>query len=224
MSGGSGTQGHVDQPTSVLTATFAGGGEVGIYDDSVVRFDGNTLTGGPHLYVQSRAAAHEVTNNVIEGTLAYAINSHGDLTVISGNRISDPGEAGIRIRNGSATVAGNRVSGAQSGIRAAGGTADIVGNILVGNDVGINGMEIPVVQGNTVRDGLAGIQVSGGDVVIDGNVVEGNSGSGLSLGAATTATLTDNVICGNGENLTLIGDAEPQIDDSNEICEDAPAE
>jgi hypothetical protein len=199
------------------------GGPIGLFAGSTAQIDGNTLRGGPHLFLVSDATGTAVTKNTVVGTMVYGINSHGEGTVISGNEIADPGEVGIRIRNGSATVTRNSVSGAATGIWAGGGTAEIVGNELVGNDVGVSGLDVSLVQGNSVRNGGTGVMISAGEVLVDGNVVEDNSASGLTLGATTTVTLTDNVICGNGENLTLLGVAKPRIGEGNEICEDTPA-
>ncbi len=42
--------------------------------------------------------------------------------------------------------------------------------------------------------------------------------------AVGSPVLRDNRSCGNGTNLIVADTATPDIDDSNEICEDAPAD
>jgi hypothetical protein len=57
-----------------------------------------------------------------------------------------------------------------------------------------------------------------------GNSVRSASDRGLAIGFGASPTLSENLSCDNGENLWVAKGADPAIDDSNEICEDAPAE
>ena len=47
---------------------------------------------------------------------------------------------------------------------------------------------------------------------------------GLVIGFGASPTLSGNTSCDNGENLLVAEGATPSIDDTNEICEDAPLE
>ncbi len=184
---------------------------------------------------------------------AIAISGPGPI-LIEGNRISDPGSLGIRIgRNTGAegfepTVRNNTIEGAStSGISVTeGGAPRIVSNTLSGNGVGISwggvsgtiedntlvdnplGLSLrggaDTVSGNTVSGGRAGILVASGSMVLDGNEVTGAGERGIAISGEASPVLTGNVSCENGENLWVAEDATPEIDDSNEICEDGAQE
>lgn len=50
------------------------------------------------------------------------------------------------------------------------------------------------------------------------------SGQGILVGGSTSPKLSGNTSCNNGENLKIVDSATPDIDDTNEICADAPVE
>ncbi len=56
------------------------------------------------------------------------------------------------------------------------------------------------------------------------NSVTGMTGRGIVVGRGASPALSGNTACGNGENLFIGEGATPTIDDTNEICEDPPAE
>lgn len=183
---------------------------------------------------------------------AIAVASPGSI-VVEGNSISDYGLNGIRIgRNGGAAgyetqvrnniiegtgvgisvtqggeprIEGNTLSGNDQGVSLVGGVATLSGNTLAGNRLGLSlGSGNHTVAGNTITDGSVGIIITGGEAQLTENVVEGASGRGIAIGGTSSSpTLVGNRSCGNGENLWVSPDATAQIDESNEICEDAPA-
>lgn len=184
---------------------------------------------------------------------AIAVSGPGTI-LIEDNRISDPGSLGIRVgRNTGAvgfepTIRNNTIEGASSsGIGVTtGGSPRIVGNSLSGNGTGIswigaagsiednslidNGSGISLggdadqVIGNTISGGRNGITITTGSTALDDNKVTGASGRGLAIGSGSSPVLTGNVSCENGENLWVADDAAPDIDETNEICEEQAAE
>jgi len=78
------------------------------------------------------------------------------------------------------------------------------------------------VTGNTVEGGGTGIVVTG-DFDVDSNTVTGVEGRGLVISGGSPV-LTGNRVCDNGTNLFVSDRATPLIDDTNQICEDAPGE
>lgn len=80
-----------------------------------------------------------------------------------------------------------------------------------------------MVSGNTISGGRSGISVVSGSMALDGNEVTGASGRGIAIGG-DSPVLTNNMSCGNEENLWVADTATPAIDDSNEICDDEVAE
>ena len=184
---------------------------------------------------------------------AIGVSGPGTI-LIEDNRISNPGPLGIRVgRNIGAegfepTVRNNTIEGARtSGIAVTeGGAPQIVGNTLTGNGVGISwggaagtiedntlvdnsiGLSLrgdaDLVSGNTISGGRGGISVMSGSMALDGNEVTGAGERGFAIGGEASPVLTSNVSCENGENLWVADGAAPEIDDSNEICEDAASE
>ena len=78
------------------------------------------------------------------------------------------------------------------------------------------------IADNVVRGGTNGIAV-GTAQEVSGNDVEGVAGRGIDIGFGSPV-LRGNRSSGNGEaNLFVAEAATPDIDDSNEICEDALA-
>jgi hypothetical protein len=97
----------------------------------------------------------------------------------------------------------------------------VSGNTLSDNQVAIETASDSVFEGNVVTGGETGIVTSLGSPKLTGNTITGVSGRGLAL--AGRPALSGNSSCENGENLWVADNATPVIDDSNEICEDAPA-
>jgi hypothetical protein len=78
--------------------------------------------------------------------------------------------------------------------------------------------------GNSITGGRTGIVTTGSSAQLSGNTVEGAWNRGVTIGGDATAVLRDNHACGNGQNLWVADAANPDIDDSNEICEDGLSE
>jgi hypothetical protein len=102
-----------------------------------------------------------------------------------------------------------------------GAMGTVSGNTLTDNQIAIKTASDSVFEGNVVTGGETGIATSLGAAMLDGNTVTGVSGRGLALDGHPT--LSGNSSCDNGENLWVADGATPVIDDSNAICEDAPA-
>jgi len=216
--------------------TITGGGPIGIFDGSEPLVDGNTLSGGPHIYGFGFGDGAVVSNNTIEGALVRGIgafNGSGSF-LIEGNTIIADGpsvagtagraQSGIDIEAGSPTVRGNSVTGAASrGIYVTAAGTSVDSNQLSGNEIGImfhagDG----TVSNNVVRGGQSGITIGAGAALVTGNDVEGAETHGLVV-INGSPVLRDNHSCGNGENLFTADAATPDIDDSNEICQDGVA-
>jgi hypothetical protein len=135
------------------------------------------------------------------------VSGQGDGRVIRDNRVE--GFRGTAIRD-------NQILPGQ--VLQRDGIGTISGNLLVDNDGAISARDETVVQGNTVTGGTTGIIVTGGSPELLENEVSGVTGQGLRL--AETPLLQGNTSCGNRQNIWIAEDADPSIDDSNEICED----
>lgn len=201
------------------------GGPIAIFDRSNATIRSNTLIGGPHLYLASFGDAVTIADNTVDGTHRWAIGSFFSegQAEITGNTITRPGANGINMSSGSATIADNDISGAsEAGIITGLQPVDVNGNRLTDNRVGVLfAARAGEVTNNTVRGGDVGITLST-SVLASGNDVEGATGSGI-LVSFGTPMLRDNRSCGNDTNLNVADMASPDIDESNEICEDAPA-
>jgi parallel beta-helix repeat protein len=114
-------------------------------------------------------------------------------------------------------VRGNHITGFQEGINLRGGSSSVLeGNTLTDNRTAIQAFSgDPRIADNTITGGTVGISVVGAPELVD-NDVSGVSGRGLVLSGS--ATLRGNTSCDNGEDLFIVGNATPDIDDSNEIC------
>ena len=78
-----------------------------------------------------------------------------------------------------------------------------------------------VFADNTIRGGKAGVVVAGTtSPSFVGNTVEGAQNRGFSIGARSSPVLRDNTLCGSSTNLFTHPQAQPDVDDSNEICDD----
>ena len=216
--------------------TITGGGPIGVFDGSEPLVDGNTLSGGPHIFGFGFGDGAVISNNTIEGALVHGIgtfNGSGSF-LIEGNTIIADGPSaagsagrtnhGIDIQAGSPTVRGNTVTGTSSGgIYVTAPGTSVESNQLSGNKVGIMfHTSEGTVSDNVVRGGQSGITVGAGAALVTGNDVEGAETRGLVV-INGSPVLRDNHSCGNGENLFVADAASPDIDDSNEICEDGVA-
>lgn len=217
--------------TNGATATVSGNqirdsGQVSVMADADPTISGNTLAGGAHIYLDDPGTATVIEKNTIDGTLMWAIylGDDGGAVTMRENVITNPGQNGIHINGGHADIVGNEIQGATSaGIVVGLGPASITGNTLWDNQVAISGASREgSIADNVVRGGGAGIVLLG-DLDVSGNDVEGVAARGITV-AAGGPVLRDNRSCGNGENLFVVERATPDIDDSNEICEDLPAE
>jgi len=225
--GGSSIQVNDGSTATIVGNSLIDGGPVGVFGESVPRIEGNTLIGGPHVFLSSFGDGTVIADNTIDGTLRWAIGVFDrDPVTIEGNTITNPGQNGINFSSGAGTIRDNVISGAQlTGISTGLSAATLVGNELTDNKtaIGFSGAE-GVVEGNVINGGEVGIVVAGMSPLVKDNVVRGVEGRGIVVGVNTSPMLSGNTSCENGTNLFIGDGATPQIDDSNEICEDAPAE
>lgn len=151
----------------------------------------------------------------------------GSSMVIRGNTIRDDAGTAIEVRDEgtSATVEDNTITGAFTAIAVRPKTAATIS----GNTLTENGLAVSLESGdvtasdNSVESGNAGIWVGSGSPMLAGNSVRGTKGHGIAVMATASPTLSGNSSCDNVTNLFVSDGATPVIDDTNEICEDAPA-
>jgi hypothetical protein len=137
------------------------------------------------------------------------------------------GSCGVEISGiASPTVASNVIRNAPTGICEQSGStsATYEDNELLDNGVGISVRSDAHIEGNRIEGGAAGILISRGSPSLIDNLVGGVSRIGITISPGTSPTLRGNTSCDNGTNLTIDEGATPDIDDTNEICPDAPAE
>ena len=196
------------------------GGPIAVFGDANATLRSNDLAGGPHIYLADFGQEVVIEDNSIDGTLAWAIGAFdfSGRVMIEGNVITNPGKNGINLSQGSADITGNEVSGASlAGIATGLEPSNVVGNTLVDNQIAISAAFADgSVSDNVVRGGRAGIVVSR-DLEVSGNDVEGVERRGIAVGGGSPV-LRDNRSCGNGENLFVAELADPDIDDSNDLC------
>ena len=125
----------------------------------------------------------------------------GEGWIIRDNVLSGAYEVGIRVPTGSGTVVNNTIDSAITGVEVGRGDNRFVGN--------------------TVTNGITGMSISTGSPEIVGNQVLDNEGPGIAITSTATPVLSGNTSCGNSRNLMVLGAAEPVMDGTNEICEDA---
>jgi nitrous oxidase accessory protein NosD len=214
--------------SAVVTGnTIRRGGPIAVFGDADAIIEANTLIGGPHIYLNDYGTEVRIRENTIEGTFSWSIGAFdGDLSghvVIEGNRFENPGQIAINMSEGSADIIDNEIVGASvAGVTMGLQPVSVVGNTFIDNRIAVSAaVGDGAVSDNVVRGGGAGIVVSR-DREVSGNDVEGVESRGISV-AAGSPVLRANRSCGNGENLWVGPNAEPDIDESNEICEDAPA-
>jgi nitrous oxidase accessory protein NosD len=207
---------------------ITGGGPIGVFDGSEPLIERNRLSDGPHIFGFGFGDGAVIRNNTVEGVLVRGVGVFQTPTalVIEGNTIIDPPLHGIDVQVGSPTVRGNTVSGAGSAGISTSTSSSLLENRLTDNQTGvIVTASEGQVSGNVIRGGTFGIMASAADSSVEfaANDVEGASVRGMTL-ISGSPVLRDNRLCGNGEDLFVADAATPDIDDSNEICEDAPAE
>jgi nitrous oxidase accessory protein NosD len=205
-----------------------GGGPIGVFDGSAPLIEANRLSDGPHIFGFGFGDGAVIRKNTVEGVLVRGIGVFDTPTamVIEGNTIIDPPLHGIDVHVGSPTVRGNTVSGAGTAGISTSARSSLLENRLTDNQTGvIVTASEGQVSGNVIRGGTIGIMASAANSGVEfaANDVEGASSRGMSLLSGSPA-LRGNRLCGNGANLVIADAASPDIDDSNEICEDAPAE
>jgi parallel beta-helix repeat protein len=218
----------------VLDSYFIGGGEVSVESGANVLFDGNELIDGPHIYLADAGTDTVVRGNEIIGALSRGIGvSSPGAFLIEDNRISGAARIGIRVGKNSGAdgyepvVMNNTIEGTNIGIEVRrGGAPQIEGNTLSGNRVGIDASNaLGTYASNVITVNERGLILSDKSPIIDGNTIRDNEVGLVAHGSETTPVMTGNTICDNETNVAL-GDTVPPLeyDDSNEICEDAPAE
>jgi len=207
--------------------TVADGGPIGVFGESVPRIEGNTLTGGPHIFLNRQGEGTVVKGNTIDGTIMWGIGVFvAHPVTIEGNIITNPGQNGINFSSGVGVIQDNVISGAGLIAIAVGrGSGTVAGNKLTDNGTAIGySADEGLIEGNIVERGGAGIVVVGKSPLVKDNVVRGVEANGITIGTGTSPTLIGNTSCDNGKNLVIGNGATPQIDDSNDFCGDAPAE
>ncbi len=253
-SGGSSIVATAGTTANITGNTVLNGGPIAAFEGASPMIEGNRLQGGPHIFLRGAASDTIVRGNEILGTHSrgIAVSSPGPI-IVEGNRISDYGQAGIRVgrnagaegyetqvrnntiegtgtgvavtQGGAPTIEGNTLSGNDLGIELRGGTATVADNTFNDNMVALSlGPGSHSVDGNNIFAGTTGIMATGGEAQLTRNVVVGASGRGIAIGGTSSPMLAGNRSCGNGENLWVSEDSTPRIDESNEICEDAVAE
>ena len=95
--------------------------------------------------------------------------------------------------------------------------------IAIGNGIWVDPDSSVDLTGNTITESRFGVMLSGGPSTLTGNTISGAE-IGINIYGEAGATLRDNTVCDNGVNVQVRGEATADIDDSNEICEAAPAE
>ncbi len=169
-----------------------------------------------------------IRNNTTEG-IAFNGSAlvEGNTIVVGGDSATDDFYgSGIDVEAGDGwIIQGNTVTGFSraTAIDVPSGTLGTVsGNTLSDDKIAIQNASDSLFENNVITGGETGIATSLGSPTLTGNTISGVSGNGLALDGQPT--LSGNTSCDNGENLWVAEGATPLIDDSNEICEDAPAE
>jgi parallel beta-helix repeat protein len=224
---------------------LVGGGPIGIFDGAMPLVEGNVLSDGPHIWGIPDGAV--IRNNTIEGALVRAIGVFDETSPrIEGNTIIDPGETGIDIWAGSASVRKNSIRGGKAGIYVQGANPTIEDNVISGSEVhaimvidaqpAIAGNELDdngaavvwrgtegTIDGNDISGGGEGIRISFGNPTVTSNTVRGVAGEGIAITGTATPNLEGNTSCANGVNLSVAPEAREAIEADNEICLDQSA-
>jgi parallel beta-helix repeat protein len=174
----------------------------------------------------------------IEGNTIDATNGNGAISTWGGARPTIVGNTirhdnvAISVRAGyittdsgsRPTVIDNTIESGKFGIVVPSGQgAHIEGNRFDGTGTAISlSSTDAMVKDNLIRVEGLGIMVSSGSPTIDGNDVSG-ARVGVAIGRDSSPRLSSNTICGNEAKLVLNDGAIPEVDATNEICEDQPA-
>jgi hypothetical protein len=189
--------------------------------------EGNTITAAGRDGIGIHVGAATLRGNTISGGVTgINVNQPGTATSIADNIIEDVSQFGVSVSRGGPKLEGNTITRAGiSGISVVGGEPAVTGNVLLDNAAAI-AWSAPdgIIADNAVSGGVGGILLAVGSPTVTGNDIEEVEGRGLFVGVLASPTLSGNISCGNGENLVVEAGASPTIDDTNEICEDAPAE
>lgn len=211
----------------IETSIIDGGGGIAIFDASEPHIlDNDLVANGVWGYPGDGAV---ISGNRIdirsEPRIGISILGPGTAT-IRGNVITAAGGAGIAVTTGldaAPVIDGNTIANSTTGIRA--GSSPLISN----NSLTANGTALllsgpaAMVDGNAIESGTDGIVISGGgSPTVANHDISGLQGTAIVVGARAAPTLRGNTICGNGRNLAVGDDATPRIDDTNEICGDAP--
>ena len=210
---------------TVTANTLTAGGPIGVFDGSPL-IEGNTLTGGPHIW-GGFGDGTVIRGNTINGAHVRALGIFDEaILTIEGNTIMGS-PTGIAIWSGSPRVTGNTISGSTLAAVEVLRPAEepvISDNQLIDNAMALNlSAAGGLIEGNDVRGGAVGIVIGSGAPTVQGNTIEGASGRGLVVAPGAAPTLIGNTSCRNGENLFLAQGVDLVVEDSNEICADAPA-
>ena len=179
---------------------------------SVIRSDGDSA---PHIHDNDVGGIWALGNAmpVIEDNLIdYASNGGADGGFSS---------CGIEMKEGHPrpTIVSNHILNAPFGICAySGEPVEIRGNTLSGSaylGISLTGTDTTVAD-NRITGESAGIGLGTGSPNVTGNTIE-VGGRGISIGAASTATIDGNVVCGGDTSIFVNEGAEPVLGD-NELC------
>lgn len=209
-------------------STLTAGGGIDVLEMSEPTILANTLIDGPSLYIASHGPATLVEGNRIVNPLSRAIGlwAPGEIT-IRGNTIENSGAEAISDNSGaSALIEGNTIIGDQLGIFVShsGSDSTVTGNVITGASIGVSWSGGDgEISANEITDGGAGIVIVSGRPAVTDNRTEGNQGQGITVAGQATPRLSGNTSCHNGDDLNVGSTAEPDIDPTNEFCdEDAP--
>ena len=187
------------------------------------------------IWIQGSGVDPIIRDNIFEASQGDAnVIWGGARPVVEGNTISGH-QTAIQIQDGGwqipdtgtdAVVRNNTSVGSRAAAISVspGAAATITDNVLLDNGVGINAGSDTVIKGDRVERGGIGIVLVGGSPSLVDNVIEGVTAQGILVGKDTSPTLSGNTSCLNGENFKIVDGATPDIDATNEICPDAPAE
>jgi F-box protein 11 len=229
---------RIHDVTSELGVWLTGGTVATISDSS---FGGSVISraSGPITIVRNTVRRHidvdpapDQGQSIVRGNHAAGVNFLGpvlaEANVLRLTDLPDTGSnsefVGIDVGGEGWIVRGNDLSGFVTAIDVRyGGSGAIEGNTLSDNVTGIllRAGEFHVLE-NDVHGGGTGINVLLGTVTLNGNNVE-EADVGVMVGATARSILSDNVLCGNGVNLSIAEGADAVVEDGNEVCPDGLA-
>lgn len=180
---------------------------------------------GSEIWVFDESSPHLLGNRVGSVWVRESSSPKIEGNVIDNADAGDWFNCGVMLNDPktSPTVIDNVIRNAPTGLCIEDGSAvAISGNEFLDNDIGISATNTDMVfADNTIRGGKAGVVVAGTtSPSFVGNTVEGAQNRGFSIGARSSPVLRDNTLCGSSTNLFTHPQAQPDIDDSNEICDD----